>query len=128
MVRLIQKLSLVVVILLLITGINIAQQEEVEKEVEVKKEVSISMKEMMPQMMRMMPMMMDRSQFQVTKDAVFVLKGNYLMKYDLNLNLVKKVELPKMEMPMMKHMQQMMQMMHKQSYPVEKPKKEEKKP
>ena len=128
MVRLIKNLSLVLLVLLLVSGFSFAQQEAEEKEVKVKKEIAVCKKEMMPQMMQMMPMMMGRADFQIAKDAIFVLKGNYLMKYDLNLNLVKKVELPKMEMPMMKHMQQMMQMMHKECCPMKKTEKEEKKP
>lgn len=124
MIRIVRNLFVVFFAMLLIAGLSIAQQETEKKEVEVKKEVTHHMMEKMP----MMPMMMDRADFKITKDAIFILRGNYLLKYDLDLNLIKKVELPKMEMKMEMMMQMKHHMKEEQPCPHIEKKKEEKKP
>lgn len=60
----------------------------------------------MPEMMPMMMMMhrqhaMSDSQWEVTEDGLFVLQPDRLLKYDADLSLVKSVDLPEQDMPMM---------------------------
>jgi len=59
----------------------------------------------------MMPMMMEmhrqhaamESQWEATDAGIFILRPGQLLKYDLDLKLVKTVDLPKMSPPMMPH-------------------------